>query len=112
MRHHSSPFLAQLQLRRIRSFLHVRIPFFILNPCDNSASDTARADTTEFINAANNFSYFPEGVATGVFGEQEGVSMPLFRLNNVVLQDHFYTFVPPSVAPVITAYAHMSLYTG
>ncbi|KAF8205401.1 hypothetical protein K438DRAFT_1757372 [Mycena galopus ATCC 62051] len=49
------------------------------------------ASTTEFINAANDFSYFPEGVATGVFDSQEGASSPLYRLNNVVLQDHFYT---------------------
>ncbi|KAF7342950.1 hypothetical protein MVEN_01725000 [Mycena venus] len=49
------------------------------------------ASTIEFLNAANNFSYFPEGVATGVFDIQEGASVPLFRLNNVVLQDHFYT---------------------
>ncbi|KAJ7836816.1 hypothetical protein B0H13DRAFT_1651905 [Mycena leptocephala] len=49
------------------------------------------ASTAEFLNAANNFSYSPEGVATGVFGRQEGASVPLFRLNNVVSQDHFYT---------------------
>ncbi|KAJ7720753.1 hypothetical protein DFH07DRAFT_719457, partial [Mycena maculata] len=63
-------------------------------------------DTTEFIDAANNFSYFPEGVATGVFGEQDGVSIPLFRLNNVVLQDHFDTFMNTTERDEFVAAGH------
>ncbi|KAJ6536353.1 glycoside hydrolase, family 25 [Mycena capillaripes] len=47
--------------------------------------------TPEFLNADSTFLYSPEGVAAGVFSSQQGVSVPLFRLNNVELQDHFYT---------------------